>query len=76
MYKFDIRSMINYIQYNLDIFSNKNIINNNILFDNNKLYNKLHNMIKEKIDINEIYDYIYFLSSQYNIDLKTIIKNF
>jgi len=70
LYKSDIRSMINFMQSNHNL-NNKflNIIDNDIWED---LLYKINN--KDKIE--NINNYIYMISINYNIDKKNIIKDF
>lgn len=82
LYNSDIRSMINFIQSNLDIARIQN--------DSNKETNELigfniidsdiwENIIKKltrREDIESICSYIYSISTEYNIDKKNIIKDF
>jgi DNA polymerase III delta prime subunit len=68
LYKSDIRSMINYMQTNQDVFNKDFKIINNDLLENIFL------KIKEKIKIKEMLNYIRNVSIDYNIDNKNIIK--
>jgi replication factor C subunit 3/5 len=68
LYKSDIRSMINYMQTNQDVFNKEFKIINNELLENIFL------KIKEKIKIKEMLNYIRKVSIDYNIDHKNIIK--
>jgi replication factor C subunit 3/5 len=88
LYKSDIRSMINYMQTNQDVFtSNYKIINNETL---ENIYIKIINNKLEKINmdsvsesksiqkqnkcLSEFIEYIRNISIEYNIDNKNIIK--
>jgi replication factor C subunit 3/5 len=73
LYKSDIRSMINFMQSNQDVVK---YTNQEFKIIDNDIWNNLLNMLinKEKIDI--IKSYVHFISIQYNIDKKNIIKNF
>lgn len=64
----DIRSMINYMQSNEQIINDKKIIKNN-------LWQQLTNDIIEK-DYQTNIQFITYLSNEYNIDKKNIIKNY
>lgn len=66
-FKSDIRAMINYMQTNQDNINNNYIISN-----------KNFSLLYKKLNKNEteIKKYINILSSDYNMDKKTIIKNF
>ena len=68
LYKSDIRSMINYMQTNQDVF------NMNYKIINNKILEYIYNKIKEKLSMNEIINYMREISIEYNIDNKNIIK--
>jgi replication factor C subunit 3/5 len=69
IYKSDIRSMLNFIQSNQDFLEDIKIINNN-------LWEEFIKMFKNKTKIDKIHSFLQNTSSQYNIDQKTIIKNF
>ena len=64
----DIRSMINYMQSNEQIINDKKIIKND-------LWQQLTNDIIEK-DYQTNLQFITYLSNEYNIDKKNIIKNY
>lgn len=68
LFNSDIRSMINYMQSNEKIISNKKIIKNDLWID-------LIERIKNK-DHKKNLEYINSLSIEYNIEKKNIIKNF
>lgn len=67
-YKSDIRSMINYMQSNQYLFENRKIINN-------KIYDNISKLIRRK-NHKKLYENIYDISITYNIDIKSIIKNY
>jgi len=68
LYKSDIRSMINYMQTNQDVFtSDYKIINNDTL---ENIYIK----IIRNNNLSEFMEYIRNISIEYNIDTKNIIK--
>ena len=69
LFKSDIRSMINYIQSNQNIVSNKEVVNDNI-------WNELTNQIKKKNKYMDSIKTIYKISSDYNIEIKNIIKDY
>ena len=72
MYHSDIRSMVNFIQLNHSL-SNES----NIKIINNYIIESIHTMLINKNSIpNNIILYIHKLSSEYNIDKKTIIHNY
>lgn len=68
IYKSDIRSMINYIQSNQNIMNNHKIINNEI-------WNNLIELIKNNDNYKNISSHIESISSEYNIEIKNIIKD-
>jgi replication factor C subunit 3/5 len=88
LYKSDIRSMINYMQTNQDVFtSNYKIINNETLENiymkiiNNKLEghngdsgSESKSIQKQNKCLSEFIEYIRNISIEYNIDNKNIIK--
>jgi replication factor C subunit 3/5 len=81
LYKSDIRSMINFMQSNQDIFklnnSNSNLkstINFNIIDDN--VWESLTNKIFEKTSLDILISEIHNISIKYNIDKKNIIKDY
>ena len=69
IYKSDIRSMLNFIQSNQDFLKDIKIINNN-------LWDEFVQIFKSKKKIDILHSYVQNISSEYNIDKKTIIKNF
>ena len=89
MFKYDLRSMINFIQSNHYI-SNKNDditnSNNNNTFKNSKFnfiniieikeWEIIIEKIKSKENLQVICSYIHFISNKYNIDKKNVIKDF
>ena len=77
LFKSDIRSMINFMQSNQDIGNTGGIeINNKFYIIDNEIWNTLLEKIikNEKTDLIE--NFIQFISLQYNIDKKNIIKDF
>tara|TARA_B100000900_G_scaffold245631_1_gene208848 strand:- start:4637 stop:5590 length:954 start_codon:yes stop_codon:yes gene_type:complete len=70
VYNSDIRSMINFIQLNQNILQNKDFILSNEVWD------KLHTMIKNKDNLDNVIIFIHEISLKYNIDKKTIIKKY
>ena len=68
LFKYDIRSMINYLQSNYSIINKYFMINSNI-------YKNIINDIKSEKHIREIYDNIINLSLNYNINSNNIIEN-
>ena len=70
LYKSDIRSMINFIQ------SNQNFDNKCLNIIDNELWDNLYTKILQKENIQNITNFIYSISINYNIDKKNIIKDF
>jgi len=68
LYKSDIRSMINYMQTNQDVFTSEYKIINNDTLEN--IYIKIIN----NKSLSEFIEYIRKISIDYNIDTKNIIK--
>lgn len=82
LYKSDIRSMINFMQSNQDVFKiqscdlNKENIGDTYVFNiiDDDVWIILTNKLKKKDTIKQISDYVYDISLKYNIDKKNIIK--
>lgn len=82
LYKSDIRSMINFMQSNQDVFKiqsgdlNKENIGDTYVFNiiDDDVWIILTNKLKKKDTIEQISDYVYDISLKYNIDKKNIIK--
>jgi len=81
IFKYDLRSMINFIQSNQYIAKKSDDVNN--LYKNNFINiieSKEWEIIIKKIQSNDnlqnISSYIHFISNKYNIDKKNIIKDF
>ena len=70
LYKSDIRSMINFIQ------SNQNLDNEFFNIIDNEVWDNLYTKILQKEKIENIQKFINFVSINYNIDKKNIIKDF
>ena len=70
LYKSDIRSMINFIQ------SNQNLDNEFFNIIDNEGWDNLYTKILQKEKIENIQKFINFVSINYNIDKKNIIKDF
>ena len=73
IYKSDIRSIINFIQLNqslqIEEWKSKVI--------NKEIFKKIHSLLNDNNErIENIINYIHDISIQYNIDKKTIIKNY
>jgi hypothetical protein len=69
MYNSDIRSMINFIQ----LHQNYEGLKANII--TNKIWEDMHKIIKEK-NSHQFHEFIQEICIQYNIDKKTIIKQY
>ena len=69
LFKTDIRSMINYMQSNQYIIHHKEVINDDI-------WNALTLLIKDKTRYKETIQRFYKISSDYNIEIKNIIKDY
>jgi replication factor C subunit 3/5 len=79
LYKSDIRSMINFMQSNQNIFKLTNnacdsSVNFNIIDDN--VWEFLSNKILEKTSLDNLISVIHSISIKYNIDKKNIIKDY
>jgi replication factor C subunit 3/5 len=70
LYKSDMRSMINFIQ------SNQNLDNECLKIIDNKIWQELLEKILNKVKLEVVNNYIDFISLNYNIDKKNIIKDF
>jgi DNA polymerase III delta prime subunit len=71
IYNSDIRSMINFIQLNQNI----NEWESNIITD--VIWENIHSSLLDKdFIVSTIIEYIHNISIQYNIDKKTILKNY
>jgi replication factor C subunit 3/5 len=70
LYKSDIRSMINFMQ------SNHNLDNKFLNIIDNDIWENLLTKINNREKIENINNYIYMISINYNIDKKNIIKDF
>ena len=70
LYKSDIRSMINFIQ------SNQNLENETLNIIDNDIWDELLEKIAQKEKLETICSFIHFISINYNIDKKNIIKDF
>jgi replication factor C subunit 3/5 len=68
MFKSDIRSMINFIQTNQNIYNEIKIINDNI-------YEEIFVSLTKKHNVKNIINKISTIEMEYNIDKKNIIKN-
>ena len=62
--------MINFIQLN------QNTLQNNDCILSNEVWDKLHKMIVNRDNLNNIIIFIHEISLKYNIDKKTIIKRY
>ena len=69
LFKSDIRSMINYIQSNQYIIHHKDVVDDDI-------WNQLTLLIKDKVHYKDSIKQFHKISSDYNIEIKNIIKDF
>lgn len=72
LFKSDIRSMVNFMQSNQDIAKASESLQ---IIDNEVWETLLEKLVRKDLP-NTISDYIYFVSVNFNIDKKNIIKNF
>ena len=72
LFKSDIRSMINFMQSNQNFVNSKETLS--IIDDN--VWDNLILKIKNREKLESIKNYIYCISTEYNIDKKNIIKDF
>jgi len=70
IYKSDIRSMINFMQYNQDILNSEFKIIDNCVWD------EITYKIQNKTELNSLIAYIQTISIKYNMDKKNIIKDY
>jgi DNA polymerase III delta prime subunit len=70
IYKSDIRSMINFMQYNQDI------LNSEFKIIDNCVWEELTEKIQNKTQLSSIITYIQNISIKYNMDKKNIIKDY
>jgi DNA polymerase III delta prime subunit len=69
LFKSDIRSMINYIQSNQYIIHHKDVVDD-------KIWHNLTLLIKDKIHYKDSIKQFHKISSDYNIEIKNIIKDY
>ena len=74
LYKSDIRSMINFMQSNQDVYKFSNNCFNFIVI-NDDIWNLLITKIKNREKLENICAFIYEISLKYNIDKKNIIND-
>jgi replication factor C subunit 3/5 len=70
IYKSDIRSMINFMQYNQDILNSEFKIIDNCVWD------EITYKIQNNTELNSLIAYIQTISIKYNMDKKNIIKDY
>jgi replication factor C subunit 3/5 len=81
-HKSDIRSMINFIQSNQNIFkssthqSDPDVIGMDFNIIDNDIWDNISNRLKNKETIEKISKYIFDISLKYNIDKKNLIKDY
>ena len=76
LFKYDLRSMINFIQSNQYIVKINDGCNNFINIIESKEWEIVIEKIQAKENLEVICSYIHFISNKYNIDKKNIIKDF
>jgi DNA polymerase III delta prime subunit len=78
LYKSDMRSMINFMQTNQDIMKSSMYSNNNIEYNiiNSSIWESIISKIKSNNTLEELANYIQFISIKYNVDKKNIINEF
>ena len=76
LYRSDIRSMINFIQSNQDIFKNQSENDVNLYIIDNDIWENLICKLTKREKLENICAYVYSISINYNIDKKNIIKDF
>lgn len=78
LYKSDMRSMINFMQTNQDIvqtnIDSKNDVQYNII--NSSIWESIISKIKSKESLDNLANYVQFVSVKYNVDKKNIINEF
>ena len=76
LYRSDIRSMINFIQSNQDIFKNHSENDVNLYIIDNDIWENLICKLTKREKLENICAYVHSISINYNIDKKNIIKDF
>ena len=81
LFKSDLRSMLNFMQSNQDIVnltdvSNTKKVLNNLFIVESKVWEEILFKLKSKENLDNIIKYIQIISFKYNIDKKSIIKEF
>ena len=76
LYRSDIRSMINFIQSNQDIFKNQSENDVNLYIIDNDIWENLICKLTKREKLENICAYVHSISIKYNIDKKNIIKDF
>ena len=76
LYRSDIRSMINFIQSNQDIFKNQSENDVNLYIIDNDIWENLICKLTKREKLENICAYVHSISINYNIDKKNIIKDF
>jgi DNA polymerase III delta prime subunit len=76
LYRSDIRSMINFIQSNQDIFKNQPENDVNLYIIDNDIWENLICKLTKREKLENICAYFHSISINYNIDKKNIIKDF
>jgi len=76
LYRSDIRSMINFMQSNQDIFKIKSENDSNMYIIDDDIWENLIEKITKREKLETICAYVHSISIKYNIDKKNIIKDF
>jgi replication factor C subunit 3/5 len=79
IFKFDLRSMINFIQSNQYVSKYNDTMdsnNNNIHIIESREWDIIISKLKSKEKLESVSSYIQYISTKYNIDKKNIIKDF
>ena len=76
LYRSDIRSMINFMQSNQDIFKIKSENDSNMYIIDDDIWENLIEKITKREKLETTCAYVHSISIKYNIDKKNIIKDF
>jgi replication factor C subunit 3/5 len=79
LFKSDLRSMLNFMQSNQDVVNfentNNNVLNNLFIIES-KIWEEILCKLKSKENLDSIIKHIHLISTKYNTDKKSIIKEF
>jgi DNA polymerase III delta prime subunit len=76
LYKSDIRSMINYMQSNQHMMNEQKVIDHSVWENLTELIKNLNNKNNKNNNNNNIITMIEYISTNYNIEIKNIIKDY